>query len=55
MAMDAIQNALVIVETLPYTISSVSRSTALIPIGTEDGTKRRQKYSINFMATIKED
>lgn len=54
-AMDDIKNTLVVVDTQPYKVLSVSRATGLIPIVVEEGTKRRREYSINFMATIEED
>lgn len=53
-AMDAIKNELVVVDGSPYRVIAVSRSSGLIPISLEDGTKRRREYSINFMATIEE-
>jgi hypothetical protein len=52
--MDAIKNIIVVHDSMPYTIYAVSRRTPTIPMGVEEGTKRRQKFSLNFTISIKE-
>ncbi len=44
----------VTIETVEYMIESISQTSSIIPLGPEDGTTRREIFTINFLATIKE-
>lgn len=37
-----------------YRLDNVSQTTGIIGLGQEDGSKRRQLFSVNFLVTIKE-
>jgi len=38
-----------------YTILTLSRTSPPAPIGTEQGTNRREMYTVNYLATLKEN
>lgn len=37
-----------------YIIQSVTQSTVVVPLGAEEGTKRRDHFTVNFLVTLKE-
>ena len=54
-ALGAIQNATVTVDSsYSYEIANVTDTSGVISIGFEEGTKRRNLFSVNFLVTIKE-
>ncbi len=37
-----------------YTVVSITQTTGVVVMGQEEGTKRREMFSVNFLATLKE-
>jgi len=37
-----------------YTIINVTQTTGVVVMGQEPGTKRRELFSVNFLATLRE-
>ena len=55
LALDAVDDATVNIGSDVYTINNVSQTTGVVRIGQEEGTKRREMFSVNFLATIQEE
>lgn len=53
-AMELVRNTTVTIDTVPYIVLNVRRTTSLVPIQTEDGTKRRALFTLNFLISMKE-
>ena len=54
-ALGEISEEVVAVDGTDYIIHNISQSTAVVPLGQEEGTKRRDHFTVNFLATLKED
>ena len=52
-ALDEIDHDSVIINGVTYNIQNVSRTSSIIPLGLEEGTKRRYLFTLNFITTIK--
>jgi hypothetical protein len=53
-AMDAVDDDQVTIGSDTYEIANVTHSTGVVVLGQEEGTKRREMFSVNFLATLKE-
>jgi len=54
-SLDQADSVEVAVDSEGYTIENASQTTGIIPLGQEEGTKRRYLFSANFLVTIKEE
>ena len=45
----------IIVDSVNYLIQNISRSSPILPLGTEKGSKRRQLFTLNIAVTINEE
>ncbi len=52
-AMDELLNAEISLDSGDYVIQNVSRTSPVVPLGIEGGTKRRFLFTINFLVTMK--
>jgi hypothetical protein len=52
---DRVFNELFEMDDAAYTLCNCSRTTGVIPVGQEEGTKRRYIFSINMLLTVRED
>ena len=52
--LEPLANEDVTVESDEYRIAAITQTTGVIPLGQEEGSKRREMFSTNFLATIKE-
>ena len=53
LALDVVFNVIITVNSKDYQIQNISRTSPPISLGTEKGTKGRQLFTLNFIATIK--
>jgi hypothetical protein len=52
--LSSVHNESVVVGSVTYQIVNVSPATAVISMGAEPGTKRREKFSMNYLITMKQ-
>lgn len=52
---EAVHNVEVVVDSVTYTIKSITQTSDVLPLGVEEETKRRKFFSVNFLITIKEE
>jgi len=52
-ALDAVVNDEIAIDGTAYTIQNVSRSSPIVPLGVESGTKRRFSFTVNYMLTVR--
>ena len=52
-ALDAVLNGTIIIDSEEYLINNVSRTTQIISLGIEKGTKGRRLFVVNFLMTMK--
>ena len=55
LAMSEIDDDSVSIDSNTYTLINVLQSTGVVALGQEDGTKRRYMFSVNFIATIRQE
>lgn len=53
LSLDGVNNDIVVVDSITYQIQNISKSTPVVPLGLEKGTKRRFLFTINFLMTLK--
>jgi len=53
-ALGAVDDPQIVVGSSTYRIVNVTQTTGVVPLGQEEGTERRELFSINFLATIEE-
>ena len=51
-ALDDVFNASITIGTVAYLIQSISRTSPIISLGVEEGTKRRFHFTVNYVLTI---
>ena len=51
----AVTNEVVTVASVDYLVESISQISSIMSLGVEEGTKRRYNFTVNFLATIKEN
>ncbi|KKK87216.1 hypothetical protein LCGC14_2755460 [marine sediment metagenome] len=51
---EAVADVSIVINSITYEIKNVTQTTSIIPLGVEEGTKRRDLFTINFLSTIKE-
>ena len=54
-ALDAVQNVEQAIGSTIYTINNVSQTTGVVVLGQEEGTKRREMFSVNLLVTLTEE
>jgi len=52
-SLDAVNNISIIIGVEEYEIQNIRRTSAIINLGMEEGTKRRRNLTINFLLTLK--
>ncbi len=52
-ALDAVHNQNITINAVEYQIQNVSRTSPVISLGIEKGTKNRRLFTVNFMVTLK--
>ena len=53
-ALEGVDGDQITIETKTYQIDNVSQTTAVVVLGQEEGSKRRELFSVNFLITLKE-
>ena len=53
-ALDEVVNASIEIGVLEYEIQNVSRTSPIVSLGVEPGTRRRFSFTINFLLTVRE-
>jgi len=51
-AMDGISRTSIMMDEIEYMIQNMSKTSSIIPLGLEEGTKRRYHFTANFLMTI---
>ena len=54
-SLSAVDDETVVVGDDTYTVVNVTQTTGVVVLGQEPGTKRRELFSVNFLATIQEE
>ena len=50
--LDAVNNVSIIVDSVEYELHNISRTSPILALGIEPGTKRRYGFTVNFIMTI---
>jgi hypothetical protein len=52
--LESIRRNTLVISSTTYRIDNVTQATGIIVLGQEDGSKRRELFSLNFLVTLKE-
>ena len=52
-ALDAVVRDTIVIGSSTYRLQNVSRTTPIVPLGYEPGTKRRIAFTVNYLLTVK--